>query len=92
MKLALPFSILPPAILFAGPSVYPTGTTIYAPDRCWSGYTIFQTETGAGAVLIDMNGNAVRNWEHIVGYPVTILPGGYVMGGTVGRVTKENDS
>jgi hypothetical protein len=35
-----------------------------------------------------MNGNAVRNWEHIVGYPVTILPGGYVMGGTVGRVTK----
>jgi hypothetical protein len=34
-----------------------------------------------GAVLIDMNGNAVRNWEHIVGFPVTILPGGYVMGG-----------
>lgn len=36
-----------------------------------------------------MNGNAVRNWAHIAGYPVTILPGGYVMGGTVGRVTKQ---
>jgi hypothetical protein len=89
MKLALTFSVLLPTTLLAGPTVYPTGTTIYHPDGCWNGYTIFQTETGAGAVLIDMNGNAVRSWKHIVGYPVTILPGGYVMGGTVGRVTKQ---
>jgi hypothetical protein len=89
MKLALTFSVLLPTTLLAGPTVYPTGTTTYHPDRCWNGYTIFQTETGAGAVLIDMNGKAVRNWKHIVGYPVTILPGGYVMGGTVGRVTKQ---
>jgi hypothetical protein len=76
-------------LLLAGPTVYPTGTTIYDPERTWSGYTIFQTETSAGAVLIDMNGNAVRSWKHIVGYPVALLPGGHVMGGTVGRVTKE---
>jgi hypothetical protein len=81
--------VLHSAVVLAGPTVYPTGTTIYSPDRCWNGYTIFQTETGAGAVLIDMNGHAVRSWKHIVGYPVTILPGGYIMGGTVGRVTKQ---
>ena len=82
------FSFLP-ALLFAGPTVYPTGTTIYRPELCWNGYTVFQTETEMGAVLVDMNGNVVRNWEHIVGFPITILPGGYVMGGTVGRVTEE---
>jgi Arylsulfotransferase (ASST) len=89
MRWTLLSTILLPASLSAGPTVYPTGTTIYHPDRCWSGYTVFQTESRAGAVLIDMNGNEIRRWEHIVGYPVTILPGGYIMGGTVGRVTKE---
>jgi len=77
------------ATLVGGPTVYPTGTTIYKPEKCWNGYTIYQSEGAPGAVLIDMNGNVVRNWEHIVGFPVTILPGGYIMGGTVGRVTEE---
>ena len=76
-----------PATFLAGPTVYPTGTTIYKPDKSWSGYTIYQTELAPGAVLIDMNGNVVRNWEHIVGFPVTMLPGGYIMGGSVDRVT-----
>ena len=44
-----------------------------------------------GAVLIDMNGNVLRSWKHIVGFPVTILPGGYVMGGTVGRATASTE-
>ena len=26
------------------PSIYPTGTTIFDPDRCWSGYTIYQAK------------------------------------------------
>jgi hypothetical protein len=82
-------SVLLSTPLLPGPTVYPTGTTIYKPDRCWNGYTVFQTETRAGALLIDMNGNVLRDWKHIVGFPVTILPGGQVMGGTVGRVTKE---
>ncbi len=81
--------VLAAAALMGGPTVYPTGTTIYLPEKCWSGYTIFQSEGKPGAVLIDMNGNVVRNWEHIVGFPVTMLPGGYIMGGTVGRVTEE---
>ncbi len=83
------FSALMPAALVGGPTVYPTGTTIYKPDKSWNGYTIFQSEAAPGAVLIDMNGNVVKNWEHVVGFPVTILPGGQIMGGTVGRVTKE---
>ncbi len=39
------------------PTVYPTGTTIYNPEKCWNGYTLFQTSLyqfrGVGAVLID---------------------------------------
>ena len=67
--------------LLAMPTVYPTGTTIYNPKKCWNGYTIFPA-INHGAVLIDMNGNVVKNWKMIQGYPVRILPGGYVMGGT----------
>jgi len=63
------------------PTVYPTGTTIYNPKKCWNGYTIFPAKN-KGAVLIDMNGNVVKSWKMIQGYPVKILPGGYAMGGT----------
>ena len=40
------------------PSVYPMGTTIYNPEKAWSGYTLMPIN-GIGAVLIDMNGNGV---------------------------------
>jgi hypothetical protein len=66
------------------PSVYPTGTTIYHPDKCWNGYTIFQARE-VGASLIDMNGNVVQVWEGLKGFPNSILPGGYVMGSTGDR-------
>jgi hypothetical protein len=61
-------------------------TTIYNPEKCWNGYTVFQTRmhTGvnAAAILIDMNGNTVNMWRHLDGFPNKILPGGYVMGST----------
>ncbi len=67
-------------------SVYPTGTTIYDPDKCWNGYTLFQGslfEGGSvGAILIDMNGNVVNQWKGLDGFPNKILPGGYIMGST----------
>ncbi len=67
-------------------SVYPTGTTIYDPEKCWNGYTIFQATLhqtrGVGVVLIDMNGNAVNQWKGFDGFPNKMLPGGYIMGGT----------
>ncbi|MDP6180610.1 MAG: aryl-sulfate sulfotransferase, partial [Desulfatiglandales bacterium] len=65
----------------AYPSVYPTGTTIYDPEKCWNGYTIFQAKE-VGATLIDMNGSEVQQWEGLHGSPNTMLPGGYVMGCT----------
>jgi hypothetical protein len=63
------------------PSVYPTGVTIYDPDRSWSGYTIFQA-AGVGALLIDMNGREVQLWKGLQGFPNKLLPGGHVFGST----------
>ena len=65
----------------AYPSVYPTGTTIYYPEECFNGYTVFAPRD-VGAVLVDMNGNVVNLWQGLVGFPAKILPGGYVMGST----------
>jgi hypothetical protein len=59
-------------------SVYPTGTTIYDPEKCWNGYTLFG---GAGGVrIVDMNGNTANLWEGLAGHPVKMLPGGHVIG------------
>ena len=30
-------------------TVYPTGTTIYEPERCWNGYTVFASNMHGGA-------------------------------------------
>lgn len=59
--------------VFGYPSVYPTGVTIYKPDKCWNGYTIH-----SGGALIDMNGNMVKRWE--LSQLGKLLPGGYVLG------------
>jgi hypothetical protein len=65
------------------PTVYPTGTTIYKPEKCWNGCTVFQPRE-IGATLIDMNGNVVNRWRDLQGFPSSnkILPGGYVIGST----------
>jgi hypothetical protein len=73
--------------LSGAPSVYPTGTTIYHPDRTWSGYTVFITPESEGVILIDMNGRVVKQWTGLsgaAGGPARILPGGYVIAGTGG--------
>lgn len=62
------------------PRIYPTGTTIYDPDKTFSGYTVFPS--AKGALLIDMNGNEVQLWAGLSGFPNKILPGGYVLGST----------
>ena len=69
------------------PSIYPTGTTIYNPERCWNGYTIYQAKD-YGALLIDMNGAELKLWKGLHGLPNKMLPGGYVMGATGERNTK----
>jgi len=62
-------------------TIYPTGVTIYNPEKAWSGYTIFQAE-GRGALLIDMNGKEVQFWKGLRGFPNKLLPGGHVIGST----------
>jgi hypothetical protein len=61
------------------PSVYPTCTTVYDPDKCWNGYTVFQAKE-VGATVIDMNGSIVKQFERLNGMPNKMLPGGILMG------------
>ena len=42
-------------------SVYPTGTTIYRPERCSNGYNLI-SDTGV-VKLVDMNGEVVHRWS-----------------------------
>ena len=78
--------VLTPSLLLAYQSVFPTGTTVFHPDKTWTGYTVFEIrgegETEGGTALIDMNGNLVKHWTEVVAAPVRILPGGYVVGGS----------
>ena len=69
-------------------TVFPTGTTIYKPEKCFNGYTIYPSmKDGVGALLIDMNGNEVRRWPKFDSFMVNLLPGGRILGGQTGRVT-----
>ena len=77
--------------LRSAPSVYPTGTTIYEPDKAWSGYTILNSTGRSGVVLIDMNGTELRKWD-LWGFPPKILPGGYLMGGTNERAPHQENA
>lgn len=65
-------------VVFAYPSVYPTGTTIYDPDAAYSSYILIsdhadkgnhssaavraESEVPGDVRLIDMNGNVVHTW------------------------------
>ena len=60
------------------PTIYPTGVTVYDPERSWNGFTIFQAQE-VGAVLMDMNGREVNVWKGVHGMPNKIFPGGYLM-------------
>ena len=61
------------------PTVYPTGVTLYNPDKAFSGYTILPAPD-LGALLIGMNGHEIRLWKDVHGFPNKIFPGGYLMG------------
>lgn len=52
----------------AFPTVYPTGTTIYNPQKAYNGYTLYNPEkinSGLNRILlIDMSGNIMHTWQH----------------------------
>ena len=71
------------AIVLAGPSIYPTGTTIYDPALAWNGYTVISPLGTQAAIVIDMNGNIVKQWDGYVssaGGPARVFPGGVIVG------------
>lgn len=84
-----------PISLFAFPSVFPHGTTLYKPDKAYSGYTVFSVDN-FGTFLIDMNGNVVHQWKNVgtVDHPAKLLPGGHIMGstGNTGRLVGDEGS
>jgi hypothetical protein len=70
------------AFTLAAQSVYPTGTTTYDPARAWNGYTVLSPLNTQAAIVIDMNGNVVKQWDGYVnsaGGPARIFPNGVVM-------------
>ena len=69
-------------------SVYPTGTTIYQPDRSSNGYTVLSPLGTQAVLVIDMNGNVVKRWEdynNSAGGPARVLPGGVVIAASGAR-------
>lgn len=72
-----------PLKVYGFPTVFPHGTTIYKPEKCWNGFNVFGTEVeGEGSVLIDMNGRVLNQWKDICDkeHPCKLLKGGYIMG------------
>ena len=61
------------------PTVHPTGVTIYKPEKCFNGYTVFPAPEH-GVVLMDMNGGVVNFWDKLQAFPAKLLPGGQVFG------------
>lgn len=73
---------------WTAPSVFPTGTTIYDPERAWNGYTVLSPLSSGAAVVIDMNGNVVKQWDdynNAAGGPARVLPGGGIVAATGAR-------
>ena len=76
------------AVTVAAQSVYPTGTTIYDPDRAWNGYTVLSPLATPAVLVIDMNGTVVKRWDgynNSAGGPARVLPGGVVVAASGAR-------
>src|SRR4030095_16886522 len=72
----------------AAQTVYPTGTTIYDPDRSWNGFTVLSPLGTQAVLVIDMNGAVVKRWDgfnNSAGGPARVLPGGIVMSASGAR-------
>ncbi len=63
----------------AAPTVYPTGTVLYKPDKAYNGFLLIGF---LEPMLIDMNGNLVKSWPGFTGMPNKALPGGHIMTST----------
>lgn len=57
--------------LLVAQSVYPTGVTVYNPQKAYNSFVLFGT-FDKKSYLIDMNGNVVHEWNY-AGFPSEIL-------------------
>jgi hypothetical protein len=74
--------------LTSAQTVYPTGTTIYDPDRAWNGYTVLSPLQTQAVLVIDMNGTVAKRWDgfnNSAGGPARVLPGGGVVAASGAR-------
>ena len=69
------------------PTIYPTGTTVYNPEACFNGYTVYEAKE-SGVMVIDMNGREVQFFKGLHGFPPKFLPGGQLIAQTGERSTK----
>ncbi len=63
------------------------GVTIYQPDKCYDGYTLFCRNRGSAFYLIDMEGKVVHKWE-TTGSSIhfgELLPNGHLFYSTADR-------
>jgi hypothetical protein len=79
---ALAVSALAAGPMAASPTVFPTGTTIYQPDKAWNGLTVLSLLGTPAVVVLDMDGREVWRWDDYnlaPGGPARVLPGGIVV-------------
>lgn len=67
----LALGLLTVAHAVATPSVFPTGVTIYKPEKAWNHYTVYSSPD-KNSYLIDMNGNVVNSWPY-KGFPTEVI-------------------
>jgi len=76
------------AVTLVAQTVYPTGTTIYDPDKSWNGFTVLSPLATQAVLVIDMNGNVVKRWDGFndsAGGPARVFPGGVVIAASGAR-------
>jgi len=67
-----------------------SGVTIYKPDKCYRGYTLYSSRQTEVANLIDMEGKVVHRWEYPQGYTwhyAELLDNGHL-----GAIIKEEEA
>lgn len=72
-----------PLTAYAMPTIYPTGVTVYNPQKCYNGYTLIGPSwwnSGHSTYLVDMNGNVMKEWPQLMGHSAKMLPNGMVQG------------
>jgi hypothetical protein len=48
---------------------WPTGVTVYKPEKCYSGFTLFTPYRSGAIFMIDMSGRVVHTWKSGLSVP-----------------------